>query len=148
MHAASGPCRSNPRVRAASFLRTLAALGLVAALAACSGTGERPAGTRTAEPFGRGAAITVVARNTAFDVGELVLPAGLPVALTLDNRDGALHNLSIFPSADGPEGAPLLSFDPFGGPAEQTHTVDPLQAGTYSFHCDLHPQMQGAVVVR
>jgi plastocyanin len=91
--------------------------------------------------------LTVVAENTAFDTNEITLPADTPTTLTLDNRDTAAHNLSIYED-DTASGEPLFTFEPFPGPAAETHDVPPIPAGGYYFHCDVHPTMAGTVVVR
>lgn len=99
------------------------------------------------EPAAEGASVTVSAENIAFDTGSISLPADTPVEFTLDNKEPVPHNLSIFPSADGPSGERLFVFEPFPGPGSQTHTIPALPAGTYYFHCDLHPNMSGTVTV-
>jgi plastocyanin len=102
-------------------------------------------GTITAEP-GAGA-IRVMARNTAFDTDRIELPADQPAMLALDNEDPIDHNLSIYED-ESASGDPLFTFEPFAGPATKIFPVDPLPAGEYYFHCDVHPVMSGTVVVR
>jgi hypothetical protein len=102
-------------------------------------------GTITAVP-GAGA-IRVVAKDTAFSTDRIVLPADEPSMLALDNEDPFAHNLSIYEDETA-SGEPLFRFEPFAGPATRTFTVEPLERGTYFFHCDIHPVMQGTVVVK
>jgi plastocyanin len=102
-------------------------------------------GTITAEP-GAGA-IRVVAKDTAFDKDRIELPADEPAMLALDNEDPIEHNLSIYED-ESASGDPLFTFEPFAGPATKTFPVEPLPAGEYYFHCDIHPVMSGTVVVR
>jgi plastocyanin len=90
--------------------------------------------------------VRVVARNTAFDTEELHLPAETPTTLTLDNQDAAPHNLSIYEDADA-GGEPLFTFEAFTGPDERTFDVAPIAEGEYYFRCDVHPTMEGAVIV-
>jgi plastocyanin len=90
--------------------------------------------------------VQVVAQDTAFDTEELRLPADTPTTLTLDNRDAAPHNLSIYQD-DTASGEPLFTFEPFTGPAAQTFDVEPIPEGEYYFRCDVHPTMEGVVVV-
>jgi plastocyanin len=91
--------------------------------------------------------VRVVAENTAFDTDKIRLPADMPTTLTLDNRDATAHNLSIYED-ESASGEPLFMFEPFPGPAARTFDVPPIPAGDYYFHCDVHPTMNGTVVVR
>jgi plastocyanin len=90
--------------------------------------------------------VQLVAEGTAFDTDRIELPAHTPSLLTLDNRDPIEHNVSIYED-DTASGEPLFTFDPFPGPETKTFSVGPLDAGEYYFHCDIHPVMQGTVVV-
>jgi plastocyanin len=90
--------------------------------------------------------VLVVAQDIAFDTDELHLPAGAPATLTLDNRDPAPHNLSIYEDSDA-TGEPLFTFEAFAGPAEQSFEVEPIPEGEYYFRCDVHPTMEGSVIV-
>jgi plastocyanin len=101
-------------------------------------------GTITASPGAGG--VTVVAENTAFDTDEIMLPADTPTTLTLDNRDPADHNLSIYEDETA-SGEPLFTFEPFPGPLAESFPVPALPEGEYYFHCDVHPTMEGTVVV-
>jgi plastocyanin len=90
---------------------------------------------------------TVVAKSLAFDTKEIDLVAKTPTAITFDNQDaGTQHNIAIFP--DDTLGTPLFTGDLVTGPATATYTVPGLDAGTYYFHCDVHPSMNGDVVVK
>lgn len=101
-------------------------------------------GTITAQKGAGG--VTVVAKDTAFDTDEIQLPAGTPSKLTLDNEDPFDHNLSIYED-DTASGEPLFTFDAFAGPATNTFDVKAIPEGEYYFQCDIHPSMNGTVVV-
>ena len=103
-------------------------------------------GTITVAEGAGGEGVRVVAQNTAFDTEEIQLPAETATTLTVDNQDAAPHNLSIYED-DTASGDPLFTFEPFTGPAEQTFDVEPIPEGEYYFRCDVHPTMEGAVVV-
>ena len=90
--------------------------------------------------------IRVVAKDTAFDTKEIKLPADAPSKLTFDNEDPFAHNLAIY-TDETASGEPLFTFEPFAGPDTKTFDVDPLKEGAYYFHCDIHPNMNGTVVV-
>lgn len=90
--------------------------------------------------------LTVVAENTEFDTAELTLPADTSTPLTFDNRDPAPHNLSIYED-DTASGEPLFTFEAFPGPLSKPFEVPAIPEGEYYFRCDVHPTMEGTVVV-
>jgi plastocyanin len=123
-------------------------LVLATALAACSGNSEEsePAdgsggsGTATVTE----GAVEITAEGLAFDASTIEATAGEDFTITLVNTDSAPHNISIYTEEGGES---LVT----GGTAEpgQTVTIDvsALDAGEYYFQCDIHPDMNGSVVV-
>lgn len=110
------------------------------ALAACS-LGQSPTGDTAASP-----AVTtvIVARDLAFDASTVRLPSGVPVGITLDNRDpGILHNVSI----SSPQGNVVFRGATFAGIERRTYRLAPLPQGTFRFICDVHPGMAGELLV-
>lgn len=101
-------------------------------------------GTITVEEGAGG--VRVVAEGTAFDTDELRLPADTPTPLTFDNRDPAPHNVSIYEDAEA-SGEPLFTFEPFAGPRTEPFDIEPIPEGEYYFRCDVHPTMEGTVIV-
>jgi plastocyanin len=101
-------------------------------------------GTITVEEGAGG--VRIVAEGTAFDTDELHLPADTPTTLTLDNRDPVPHNVAIYENAEA-SGEPLFTFEPFTGPRTETEDVEAIPEGEYYFRCDVHPTMEGTVVV-
>ena len=96
---------------------------------------------------GGGATATVTASGIAFDTSTIDLPANQPSTIHFVNEDNATqHNIAIFPSADDLAN-PLFRGDLLTGPGEIDYAVDPLEAGEYYFHCDVHPTMNGTVNV-
>jgi plastocyanin len=96
---------------------------------------------------GEGAAsASVGAEGTAFDSTTLSWAAGTAVTLAFDNRDpvdvAGPHNVSIY---DGDTA--LFQGDLVDGPATVDYAVPPMEAGTYEFRCDVHPDMVGTVEV-
>jgi plastocyanin len=87
--------------------------------------------------------IPLVASGTAFDRTTLEVPASRPFSLVFENRDGAQHNVSITSAAGG---APVFTGEVFGGPAARVYAVPALPAGRYTFRCDVHTEMTGALV--
>ncbi|MFM7717912.1 MAG: cupredoxin domain-containing protein [Actinomycetota bacterium] len=98
---------------------------------------------------GGGGATTsvVVAMGLAFDTSTISLPAGMETTITMDNQDpGVPHNIAIFASSTDLATA-LFRGDLINGVATIDYTIPALEAGTYYFHCDVHPTMNGTVVV-
>jgi plastocyanin len=90
---------------------------------------------------------TVTAANIAFDTSTIDLPAGEASTIHFVNEDsGVQHNIAIYPSADDLAN-PLFRGEVITGPDEIDYAIDPLEAGEYYFHCDIHPTMSGTVSV-
>jgi plastocyanin len=91
----------------------------------------------------------VTASGLAFDTDEIDLAAGQKTQLTFENKDaGVSHNIAIYPSESAltPDQA-LFQGEIVTGPTKTTYTIPALDAGRYFFHCDVHPTMNGTVVV-
>lgn len=119
---------------------SLRALIAVAALlvAACGSQVETQLGT-----IGESAA-DISAADLAFDRAELEVPAGTAVGLVFENRESAPHNVAVYADASADEA--LFVGAIFGGPASRQYELPVLQAGTYFFRCDVHPDMHGTLV--
>ena len=76
--------------------------------------------------------------NYSFTPGTLTVAVGTTVTWT--NRDSEVHTVV----ADG--GAP--SFRSAGLDTDDTFSFTFGQAGTFSYHCSLHPHMTGTITVR
>ena len=127
-------------------LQALAAAGLVATLAACGGASASQSTGSTGAPvqisptqapsFGAPvASISVNIKNFAFSPAAISVQAGTEVTWT--NQDADAHTVTF----DG---------DGSGSPAFQNGEIFKRSfsaAGTFKYHCSLHPYMQGEVVV-
>jgi plastocyanin len=117
-------------------------------LAACSG------GSDQSEPAdgGTGGTATVAdgevamsADNLEFDVSTVEAPAGAEFTITFTNNESQPHNVAIYSEEGGDE---IVVGEVITGPDATTQIVVPaLDAGTYYFQCDVHPDMNGTVVV-
>ena len=101
-----------------------------------------------AEPGGGGGEgpLTVVAAELEFDTDTIELPADTPTQIVMDNKDaGVPHNIAIY--ADDSLGEVLFQGELFTGPGEITYDIPALPPGEYYFQCDVHPNMNGTVIV-
>ena len=88
-------------------------------------------------------AASLAATELAFDTATLSVPAGREFGLEFSNRSSLPHNVSIRRSGDGR----LFIGETFTGPRTVTYALPALDAGTYNFVCDVHPeQMTGTLV--
>jgi plastocyanin len=96
---------------------------------------------------GTGASGNVItAENLAFDRDTLSFPADTASTLTFQNNDaGVPHNVAIYPDASSSKA--LFTGDLVTGVATATYNIPALPAGSYYFHCDVHPDMNGTVTV-
>jgi plastocyanin len=93
-----------------------------------------------------GAQLHVTAQGIRFDQATLTAAAGQPLTIVFDNKDSVPHNIAIFDSS-----AMTKSYfhgTVVTGPKTVTYSVPALQPGTYYFHCDVHPTMNGTLVVK
>lgn len=93
---------------------------------------------------GPGAVVRLAARDIAFEPADLTVPAGEAFAIAFDNKDDVQHNVQIFDNEDH-SGAPLFDGALIAGPSETTYDVEALDAGSYFFVCEIHPQMTGDI---
>jgi plastocyanin len=124
--------------------RLTLALGMVAlaaVLAACSGTS---AAEPTAAPSGATAGdATIVAKDIKFQQPQVAVKAGTPLAVIFVNQDGAPHNVKISDAA----GKEVFKGDIVSN-ATVTYQVPALAAGTYTFICEVHPDMKGTITAQ
>ena len=119
---------------------TFGLVALAAVLAACSGATAAPA--EPAAPADANAPV-VVAKDLTFLPTELTVSAGTPFQVVLDNQEGAPHNIAISDST----GASVFKGEIVSN-AKVTNQVPALAAGTYTFICEVHPDMKGTIVAQ
>jgi len=108
-------------------------------------------GGATSGAPGGPANVTLVAKELKFDKGQIVVSAGAPVDITLDNQDsGVSHNVAIYPNARQTAATDKIAgIDVFPGPAKQDLKFTAPKPGRYIFRCDVHPDtMSGQFVVQ
>jgi plastocyanin len=126
------------------------ALGLaVAAIAfltvACSSGGSTPA-PATGAPASPGASagtgdgVVIVAKDIAFSPTAVTIPADAPTEIVLDNQEDVPHNIAIKDAS----GAEVFKGE-IVTQTQVTNAVPALAAGTYTFWCEVHPNMTGTL---
>jgi plastocyanin len=121
---------------------------LLVLLAACSSadggdTGNGGGGGRSVAVID--GAVEINADALEFDVSEIEAPAGQEFTVTLNNLEGQPHNFAAYVE-DG--GDVIVQGEVITGPDATVEVVVPaLDPGTYFFKCDVHPEMNGTIVV-
>ena len=120
---------------------TLGLLSLAAVLAACSGASAAPATTPPTPGASSGAnTVAIAARDLTFDQSQVTVQAGSPLTIAFDNKEGAPHNVAI----SDPTGASVFKGEIVSS-RQITYQVPALAAGTYTFICEVHPDMKGTI---
>ena len=123
------------------------AIVMFSALAACSGGDDA---SEPADGNGGGTAtvtdgaVEITAADLAFDATTIEATAGEDFTITLVNDDSAPHNISIYSEEGGDQ---IVLGDTAEAGQSVTVDVSALEPGTYYFQCDIHPDMNGSVVV-
>ncbi|MCI0584358.1 MAG: cupredoxin domain-containing protein [Chloroflexi bacterium] len=92
---------------------------------------------------------TIVAKDIAFDVRAIAVPADTPFTITLDNQDapGIIHDADI---RQDDKTTVIQDQAVVNGGQSVTYSYDGLAAGSYVFICSIHPvpNMTGTITVR
>ncbi len=92
--------------------------------------------------------MTIVAANIAYDPPSAAIPAGVPLRITLDNRDVDVpHNVQLLA---GPGFTTVVAkSEIINGPGTtQPMTTSGLVPGNYRFSCEVHPNMTSGLTVQ
>jgi plastocyanin len=116
---------------------TFGLVALAAVLAACSGATAAPQ-----SPAGSVESNTpvVVAKDLKFVNADVTVKADEAFDLVLDNQEAAPHNIQISDAG----GAKVFTGEIVSS-AKVTYKVPALAAGSYSFICEVHPDMKGTL---
>jgi plastocyanin len=136
-------------VRSVAFLSILLALSVV--LAACSSGEEDGGGGGGGNGGGGGTAtvengeVAISADNLEFDVSTIEAPAGEEFTINFTNLESQPHNVALYVEEGGDT---IVEGEIVTGPDGTDQVVVPaLDPGTYYFQCDVHPDMNGTIVV-
>ena len=135
-------------LRRGGVLSMVIALGML--LVACSTPAESSAPGESTDSSGGGTVAVVdgvvelSAADIAFDASVIEAPAGEAFTISFTNNDSVPHNVSLYTQEGGDE----IVLGDVIDPGQSVDVEVPAQdAGEYFFVCDLHPEMNGAVVV-
>jgi len=154
-HLDNGPPPRWPRrllqVGSALFvLAVLAQAGIIPPKGSESAAGGTPASPEPSGPVeAPGTAFEITAKDIAFDVTSLTVPANTPFTIDFTNADppGVLHDIDIRAADKTTEVENQAVID---GGDSTTDTYKGLAPGTYVFICSIHPipQMTGTLTVK
>ena len=126
---------------------------LVFVLAACSSDGGDDGDGGASDDGASGGTTATVengnvdlsADNLEFSATTIEAPAGEEFTITFTNNESQPHNVAVDTEEGGDE---IVTGDVITGPdATTTITVPALDPGEYYFMCDVHPEMNGTIVV-
>lgn len=134
---------ARPRMSSRAIIGMLTVLGVGAVAAGAYAMREGPHYLK--EAAANRPTIELAAAELVFDTQTLELPTSGAI-VHFDNADSQPHNLAIYPSEEALE-SPLFkgAIIPAGGTTD--YEIEPIEAGEYYFHCDVHPTMSGEVIV-
>jgi plastocyanin len=133
---------AKPNISSSALVTAMAVLGvlfLAGGLVAAAVGERKPEASEFAGP------VSITAKNLKFDKKELDFRAGNPAILRFKSDDPDPHNVAIY--TDKTLTKSIFSFDPIPGPISQDFQFTAPPAGKYFFRCDVHPQMNGTVLV-
>jgi plastocyanin len=124
-------------------------LGLALVLSACGGAGSGGDGASACPGTGtttvENGEARICADDLAFDATTIQAPANEEFNVTFTNAESQPHNVAIYTEEGGEE---IVIGDIITGPNVTNQVaVDALEPGTYYFRCDLHPEMEGELIV-
>lgn len=93
--------------------------------------------------------INLTAKNVAFNMSIITVPANAHVTVNFDNQDsGVQHNAAFY--QDQSASTAFYKGQIIIGPKKAKYTFTaPSKPGTYYFQCDVHPsQMRGQFIVK
>jgi plastocyanin len=98
-------------------------------------------------PVAGAAVLTEITTDNKFSPTKLAAKAGVPVALTVQNKGSAVHNWHVTDTKDDSGKEIKTDLTDAGKSSSVTFTIS--KPGTYHFRCDVHPSdMTGTLTVQ
>ena len=119
-------------------------LGACGATAEESGGPDASGGSTGATVTVSGGTVEIGADDLEFDASVIEAPAGEPFTIVFTNNETEPHNVAVFVSEGGES---IVAGNIIGQGETDEVEVEALEAGTYYFRCDVHPEMEGSIVV-
>ncbi len=91
-----------------------------------------------------GGTVELGADDLEFDASVIEAPAGEPFTIVFTNNETEPHNVAVFVSEGGES---IVAGNIIGEGETDEVEVEALEPGTYYFRCDVHPEMEGSIVV-
>lgn len=128
-----------------SLATALAIVALAIVAAACSSTAAPATGapSQPAPSVPAGDSIVIVAKDLAFTTTNVSIKANVATPIVLDNQENVPHNIAIKDGA----GETVFKGEIVTG-TQVTNAVPALAAGSYTFWCEIHPDMKGTLEAR
>ena len=105
-----------------------------------------PGGPLASPTIDQAQRVKVTAKNFAFDRSTITVPAGSRVIIEFENEDGVGHNMAFYTSPSLT--TTIYKGEIISGPRTIIYSFNaPATPGTYYFHCDPHPNMDGQFIV-
>lgn len=110
-----------------------------------SGGGGSSGGGSAAPSAAASGDVTIEAKGIAFVQTSATAPAGKAFTIAFDNQDAGIpHNVDVHDASGGS----AFKGEIVTGVTQTTYKVPALQAGSYTFICDVHPSMTGTLTVK
>jgi glucose/arabinose dehydrogenase/plastocyanin len=122
--------------------------GLIGNFTVTSAAGPTSTATIAQPPGGNTVPVTLIAKNFAFDMSTISVPAGSTVVMKFINNDlNVPHNFALYTDNKATTG--IFVGDIVNGIKTVTYTFTvPSTPGSYFFRCDVHPEtMTGTFIV-
>lgn len=122
-----------------------AASAAPSAAASAEASGAAPSAGASGGTSGGGQVVDITAQNVDFTTKAVTAPANAAFTIHFDNQDASIPHNVVIKDANG---MAMFTGDLVTGVAQKDYSVPALAAGTYTFVCQVHPNMTGTLTVQ